>query len=360
MKKGIKIIIVVAAIALGAFLVLGNNQNDSAHIKIGLMAPLSGEYAIAGENYQKGIELALEEYRAQHPDAQIELVVEDDGFDVKKGVSAYRKLTGLDKVDAMLTISTPVIDAIHEDIQQSDLIVMQLGIQTVGIADDNIFQTSSAPEEPVKLFAQFIEDNYDFKKVAVVYDNTAGGNTFLAAFDEGYNKDFTKFVVNDREDLRDHALRINGENYEAVVFLTSPENGALLSKEILALDDTPPLFAYDAQLQTGFGDYERILGDTNVLNGSISMWLKAGESEKFATAFKKKYGEDPGFVADFGYDTFNILMDNYDSDREKWMDNIQSYESAGPSGNISFDINGIRIQDIVINTIVRGEIAPLE
>jgi hypothetical protein len=93
MKKGIYTVILLAIVVLGAAAVLrsggvfgGVSSGNSANIKIGLMSPLSGEYAVAGENYQKGIELALDEYRVKNPDAHIELVVEDDGFDVKKGI----------------------------------------------------------------------------------------------------------------------------------------------------------------------------------------------------------------------------------------------------------------------------------
>ena len=65
---------------------------------------------------------------------------------------------------------------------------------------------------------------------------------------------------------------------------------------------------FDAQLYTGFENYKKILGDVNVINGAESMWLKEGNAEHFKKLYKAKYNEDPGFLADFGYDTFNIMM----------------------------------------------------
>jgi len=353
-------IVVTVLLIIGSAVMLNQTNQSKETLKIGLMAPLSGEYAVAGQNYQKGIELALEEYKKKNPNVAIQLVVEDDGFEVQKGVSAYKKLKDFDKVDTILMISTPVIDAIHEDVRKTDLIVMQLGIQTVGVADDNIFQTSAAPDAPIAQFAKYLEGKYEFKNVAVIYDNTAGGKTFLSAFKGSYGKPFKEFVINKKDDIRPASLKIVGGEYDAVVFLTSPEHGALLVKEIKSIDSTPPLFAFDAQLQTGFADYGRILGDTNVLNGSLSMWLKSGDTKEFKELYVQKYNEEPGFVADFGYDTFNMLMQGYSKDKKKWMDNIQNLKSEGASGKIAFDENNIRLQDIVINKVIDGKLVPIE
>ncbi|OHA16573.1 MAG: hypothetical protein A3C79_01415 [Candidatus Taylorbacteria bacterium RIFCSPHIGHO2_02_FULL_45_28] len=362
MKNKTKLIWISVAvlIVIAISIVFRNVSRLPGELTLGLMLPLSGEYAVAGQNYQKGVELALDQYRKSNPDISIRMVIEDDGFETKKGVSAYRKLMDFDKVDAIMMLSTPVIDAIHTDMIKDGIPVMQLGIQTVGVANDNIFQMSPSGEAPIIQFAQYLEDNYQFKKVAVIYDNTAGGLSFFNAFSDGYEGGFTPFIVSERADLRDYAIKISAENYDAVVFLTSPENGAIAVKEILTIDQTPPFFGFDAQLQTGFADYKRILGDTNRLNGARSLWLKSGKADDFQEAFKQKYGAEPGFIADFGYDIFNVLVENYDSDDKKWIDGIENVNTEGVSGPISFDEVGVRIQPIVINMVENGEIKPVQ
>jgi len=356
-----KVSIFAGVILIVGLIVFLNQTNRSKEVlKIGLMAPLSGEYAVAGQNIEKGVELALEQYEKENPSVDIQLIVEDDGFVVQKGITAFKKLKDIDKVDSLIMVSTPVIDAIHEDINKLDFPVIQLGIQTTGVDDDNIFQTSSAPEAPIKLFAQYLDDTYDFKNVAVVYDNTAGGLTFFKSFEETYEGKIDPMIINNKSDIKGHVAKITANNYDSVVFLTSPENGALATKEILNIDTTPPLFAFDAQLQTGFTDYGRILGDTNLLNGSLSIWFKSGDTQKFNDDFKNKFGEEPGFFADFGYDSFNILMGGYSSATDNWINNIQNTKGKGVSGDISFDENGIRLQDIVVNKVVDGKITPIK
>jgi branched-chain amino acid transport system substrate-binding protein len=351
------ILAIVVVLGVGFYI---QSDGEAGTIKIGIMAPLSAEYAVAGENYQKGILLAEELYLKAHPDKKISIVIEDDAFNVNKGVSAYKKLMGLDKVDSILMLSTPVIDAIYPEVIKTTIPVMQLGIQTQGVAPDNIFQMSPMPEAPIKSLAKYINANYKFKKVAVLHDNTVGGLSFYEAFKTNYSGEFEGLTIISKDDLRSYATKIVHEGYDGVVFLTSPENGALTVKQILTLTKNHPFFIFDAQLQTGFEDYKRILGDSKILDGSISVWLKSGDASKFQEEYKKKYNAEPGFLADFGYDTFNVLINAYDENDLTWQENIQKTDAPGISGSISFDDNGVRVQDIMINQVKEGVIIPLD
>ena len=198
-------IVVLAILVIGGLYFTNIKKTNPASIKLGLMLPLTGDYSAAGQNMQRGMQLALDNYKKDHPDTSISIVIEDDAYDVKTGVTAYKKLTGIDKVDSILMLSTPVIDAIYKDVVKSGTPVIQLGVQTVGVADDNIFQFSPAAEAPIGFLARYLNESVTFysKKVAVVYDNGSGQVAFFKAFQDNYKKDFTPFVVNSKDDLRD-------------------------------------------------------------------------------------------------------------------------------------------------------------
>lgn len=357
-------IIILVIIIVSITTVTKNNKTLQAKsITLGLMLPLTGDYAAAGQNMQKGMNVAIDQYRKEHPDTIIEVVVEDDGYDASKGVSAYRKLADLDKVDVILMLSTPVIDAIHEDAVKKGIPIIQLGVQTVGVADDNIIQFSPAAEAPIGYFADYLDKTTDFnsKKVAVIYDNSSAQVSFFNVFKDNYKHEFTPFVVNSKGDLKGYAAKIANENYDAVVFIQSPENGALATKELITIDKTIPLLAYDAQLQTGFADYERILGDTKKINGAKSMWFRAGKMDELTKLYNEKFGEAPGFLVDFSYDMINTAFATYDKDNTRWIANLKGYNnSEGASGSISFDDKGVRIQPMVITEIRDGKLLPIE
>lgn len=364
MNKKLKItalVLIVCVIVIGG--VMWNSSNNPNTLTLGLMLPLTGDYAAAGQNMQKGMELALEEYKKIHPDFEIKIVVEDDGYEVKKGLSAYRKLVDFDKVDAILMLSTPVIDAIHEDVVKTGIPVIQLGVQTVGVSDDNIIQFSPAAEAPIGYLATYLSKDPSFssKKVAVVYDNSAAQIDFFKTFEKNFTHPFTTFVVDSKDDLRGYASKIAAENYEAVVVIESPQNGALLTKEILVLDSSVPSLSFDAQLQTGFNDYVRILGDANKINGAKTMWFKEGKTSEFNKLFQKKYGEAPGFLADFAFDMVNTALATYESDDVKWVNNLKQFSDVnGVSGSISFDEKGVRIQPMTITQVQNGKLVPIE
>ncbi len=367
MNKKIQItvlVVAVVAVIIGVTIFSKDSQQPSDKpLTLGIMLPLTGDYAAAGQNMQKGMELALDEYKKSHPEASIKVVTEDDGYDAKKGVAAYKKLTDLDHVDAILMLSTPVIDAIHEDVVKKGIPVIQLGVQTVGIANDNIFQFSPAAESPIGYLATYLKDTTDFKskKVAVIYDNSAAQISFFKVFQERYGNGFTPFVVNSKSDLRGYASKIAVEKYESVVVIESPENGAIFTKELLTIDPTLPVLAYDAQLQTGFADYGRILGDTNKINGAKSMWFKAGKTDEFKTLFKAKYSEEPGFLADFAFDMVNVALNTHNNSDAVWISNLQKVNDPnGVSGSISFDEQGVRIQPMVITQVTNGTLEPIQ
>lgn len=360
-KKVVIVLVIIVAIVGIMFATKQSSTETPESLKLGLMLPLSGDYAVAGQNMQKGMELAIEKYKKENPDAIIEVVVEDDAYDATKGVSAYNKLVNLDQVDIILMLSTPVIDAIHEDVVARGIPVIQLGVQTAGIADDNIIQFSPAAEAPIGALASHLakDDRFEGKKVAVVYDNSPAQLSFFETFKERYTGEFTTMLSNGKGDHRSYATEIANGNYDAVVYIMSPENGALLTKEVLALDQTPPLFAYDAQLQTGFGDYGRILGDTNQINGALSLWFEAGKMDELTDAHQAAHGEAPGFLADFSWDMINTAFATYDADDAQWVENLKNFsDNDGASGPISFDELGVRIQPMVITEVQNGQLVP--
>jgi branched-chain amino acid transport system substrate-binding protein len=353
--------ILAIVITIAIFIVIkGNNSNS---IKLGLMLPLTGDYAAAGQNMQKGMTVALEQYKKDHPNVRITTVIEDDAYDATKGVTAYKKLADLDKVDAILMLSTPVIDAIHEDVVKRGIPIIQLGVQTVGVGDDNIIQFSPAADAPIGFLAKYLANSSGFysKKVAVIYDNSAAQLSFYKIFEQNYTHEFTPLIVNGKDVFRSYATKIANEGYGAVVVIESPQNGALFTKELLTVDKTLPTIAYDAQLQTGFADYGRILGDTNKINGAISMWFKSGKMDELTKLYQIKYGEAPGFLTDFSYDMINTTLATYDKDQAKWVSNLKKYQDPnGASGSISFDNYGVRLQPMVITRVQDGKLVPVE
>lgn len=357
-KKIFWSVLVIVVLAL-VYTTAGQSKTEvgEKRVKVGVISILSGQFGVIGENYLKGIQLAKDQYELSHPNTKVDLVVEDDGFDVKKGISAYKKLTQIDNIDALLNLSSPTIDSIHPDVTAKNLPVVQFGIQSDGLAADPIFQISPMAKSAVLEFGTYLKEQTRLKKVAIVYENGKPFNQFHEAFLESYGEaDTVSMVITNKSDVDMYATRIVHEGFDGVAILGMPESGALLIKRITTLSKVKPTYMIDAQFQTGTDTYRKILGDLKVMEGAYSVWLASSENVAFKEAFTKKYGEAPGSFADSGYDAFLTLMNAHDNNRVNWIKNLQNTKLDGATGKVTFDSNGVRLQNFNVMRVQNGEI----
>jgi len=369
MKKVSKIILSIAVIAVVAWGVVfltsriatpnsaTNTAASKQEIKLGFMLPLTGQFGAIGEGIKNAGMMAVADYKAAHPNTEVSVVNEDDQFDTKKGITAYTKLTTLDKVAGIMMISTPVIDAIHEKMNADGLPIVSIGLQNDGIGPDNIFQTTLAPIAPIEYLAKNV-DPKNYNKVAVVYNNKlAATKNFYDAFVKNYTKQHTDYVVTDAQSAKLAATEIVASGANAVVILEDAIGGPFVTKNLKLFDTKNSLtYYYDLQLATGWSEYAKILGDTNQLNGAYTLNLKGGDTTDFVKKYKATYNTDPPPFAEYGYDSAMILLNGYDVSPKKWIASIQSISYVGPSGKMTFDNDGVRIQDIQMTTVQNGSI----
>lgn len=368
-KKLSTIIGIVAVIAVVLIAInFGGQQKpqDIKHIKIGVIAPLSGDLAAVGENAVKGMKAAQSVYNEKRGsnDPQIDLVIEDDAFDSKKGVSAYEKLTTIDHVDGLINCSTPTMDAIY-DSTKGKYPVMMMFFQANNVADDHIFQMTPGNDGTWPKYAQYIKGNtsYDKSKFVVVHSNDAGQIAFAKAFTEAYGDTVTDYTVSSKTlDLKSDAAKIKGLNPTSIIFFMLPETGAVLTKNLQQIlpADQKVSFIYDTQLMTGIATYKKILGDLSKIEGSITLVPEGKPNADFSSSYMKVNGEAPGFISDFGYDGFMVYAKTYSSDNSKWTANLRGYNENGASGQVQFDDKGVRKPDLVIKKMIGSELQTVE
>lgn len=359
MKKGIKVI--TTLFVLGIVIAVGYSiKNDTSKevepIKIGLIAGLSGEYSSIGENHVKGVSLAKKVYLEENPETRVELIIEDDQFDSKQGVSAYKKLVEIDKVDALINMTSPTINAIYDLAIQANIPIIQSGEQGQDPVDDNIFQMLPGNIELERELGEYVK-NLGLNNIVLVYSNEPTWIRFTKAFKDGYKNELTSLELNLQEkEFRTIATKIAQMNPSVIVFLGNAEQGAILIKDLLRFIPGKPQFIFDASFQAGFTNYQKILGDLSLLDGSIVMTVKNTASENFIKLYRKEYGEDPGMAADFMYDSFMLLMQTYNFDNKEWIKNIKNTNSEGVSGSVKFDEFGVRTPQTEMKIITNGKL----
>jgi len=349
-------VVVVIIITLGMWFANTDSKSVAKISKIGMITILSGEYATVGENFRNGALLASEEYNIAHPDNKIEFIVEDDGFDSKKALSAYQKLTGIDGIDALINTSTPSIAAIYELVTKLTMPVIQAGEQPVEPTADNVFQILPGNIDAEKVLGAYIKKN-GYKNPAVIYTNHDTMIRFKNAFVEGYGSPMKEFAINaDEKDFRTHVLKVTESNPDVVIILMFPESGAQVVKQYASSKDKLPQLAFDANIQSGIGDYQRILSGGAMLDGAIVATIPTITTQKFKDSYKDRFGTEAGFFSDMGYDAFNLLTSTYDPNGDRWIEGVRDADFTGASGEIEFDNVGVRKPVVKIVTIQNGQI----
>lgn len=346
------IIIIVAVIAMLA----PRPSSKPQTLKFGFITGLDGPYAAVGENTKRGALLAQEEWNSSHPKTQINMIVENDGFDPKKGLLAYQKLTSIDNVDGLINMTSATIDAIYSDVAKTGMPVALGFEQGIPSEDDNVVQLwpGTVPAE-VKLGAYVKEKG--FKNVVMfVSHDSAAFLRFADGFKNGYSLPLSEFDINSSSDMKTEVSKALALKPDAIVFITLPKAGALLIKQIETVSKDKHQYVFDADVQTGFKDYETILGDMNRLNGSILYVVPENYRQDFKDKYKLKFNEEAGIGSETGYNAFELLAMTYDKDKTVWVNNMKHASFDGADGKIVFDRTGVRIPELKIGTIENGKL----
>lgn len=352
------IVVIIVVIGIAVWNGSGTKISTPAKpLKIGLIAGLSGQYAFIGENYKKGILLANEIYAKNNPERKVEVIVEDDQFDPKKGLSAYKKLTEIDKIDGLINMTSPTINSIYGLVSQVGLPVIQGGEQGQEPTNDNVFQMMPGNISVEEELGKYVK-GLNYQNTAVFYSNDPTFLRFFEAFQKGYGGNFDSYKLNPADkDINTVVVKALSTKPGAFVFITMPDQGALVVKETAKLSKGVKLpMVFDPSFQTGFSDYKRILGDLSILDGSKVMTIKQTSSESFKTAYKQKYNEEPGVAADLAFDSFNVLINSYDEDRKSWIDAISRANFEGASGAVVFDEAGVRKPQYEMKIVANGSL----
>lgn len=363
MKNKILLSIIVIVLVLGGIFLYSQNKTDNLpmvqeqKIKLGLMFPLTSQFGSVAEGVRNASLLAVEEWQKSNPTIKVETVVEDDAYDPKKGVTIYNKFKNIDKVQGIVSISTPVVDALYKTYQTDGIPVVNLGLQTEGVSRDNIFQMFPDAKGQIKPLADYLTKKTDYDSIVIVHSTSDPAYAqFYNEFIKLYPKAYKDVVINTPESSKITANKILATKSQAIVIILPPAVGSAVTKELKLLDKDNLDYYFDGSLTTGWSEYKKMLGDTNILNGAITVKTASTDMTAFKAAYKLKYNLEPSIFAEYGYDSTMVILNSYDKNVVTWVNNIQKTSYIGPSGKITFDDNGVKIPEFVVVEVLDGQI----
>ncbi len=326
--------------------------SDSDTIRIGGLAPLTGDAASYGVAVNNAIQMAVEDINANGgiDGKQIEYIYYDEKGDTTEATNAYNKLVQDDKVVAIIgDVTTKPTLAVAQTSQQDNIpiITATATAAEVTLTGPNIFRACFTDPFQGELMASYASEKLGATKVAVLSDMADDYSSGIAEAFVAKAEELGMQVVADEKyqdgdvDFKSQLTNIKGQNPDVLFLPVYYEDLRLISAQAKEVGVTAQLCGadgWDSVLTDNF--------DSSVLNGGVFCSQYSTEStdervQSFISAYKEKYEMDPNMFAVLAYDATNMMAqaisDAGSTDSQAIIDAMAALEYDGLTGHMTFD-----------------------
>ncbi len=338
-------------------------------IKIGLVAPLTGDVKTFGESVKNGFLLAIDEVNATGGinGMQIKFLILDDRNDPTEATNAGSKLINQDGVKFIIGSVSSKCSIPLSEVCQASTAVMITPTSTnpkVTVKDDGtrktfVFRACFIDPFQGRVAAKFALESLGCKTAAVLYDI---GNDYVKGLAEFYRDNFTagggKIVAYEsyQKDDADFSALLTKVKQADPDMLYIPDyynKVGLIAKQARQMGIRAVLMGGDGWDSP---DMIKIAGDA--INGSYftnhySPDDPRSEVQEWVKKYLAKYGSKPDALATLAYDATTLMLKAMQAANSNKPEDIrkalQGFQDVGTvSGNISYDEMGNPIKSVVI------------
>jgi branched-chain amino acid transport system substrate-binding protein len=350
-----KIYTVVGVLAILAFCVIAlmgqsdlNKNQDQRIIKIGVIAPLTGNQAFVGEGLKNSIILAQEDLSKRKElgekiKFEYQVIFEDCQFDQKLAVSAAQKLINTDKVDVILDAYAPIGNAVSPITEKNGVVHISVAFDPKIANGQYNFLLFMTPRTVSKVFLEELQKR-NIKNIAIVRINNEGIHSVFQAIQD-MEKDYGVTVVSDE------MFQPGEKDFRSIIaktVVTKPDIYVLLtiSPELEIL--TRQFNEYGIKnLTTAL--YFDIAQDKSLFKNLWFSGYAPLEDSSFEERYKERFGREVTFGVPNFYDAFSLIVDvgeKYNQDDKPSREYIaeelnKTLNFKGVLGNLTSDSDGI-------------------
>ena len=324
-------------------------------VKIGLVLPYSGVYAVLGESITQAMELVFARENWTVAGRKIEMVKEDDEMQPPVGVRKTEKLIDSDRVDILTgPVHSGILMGMRDKVHNSKTILIVSNAGADAISRERcsrwIFRTSFSNWQPCQPMGGWVAKNVS-KEVFQIAPNYQAGKDMMAAFRETFLPAGGKVVAEDypklgETDYAPYLTKIRQSGAKAVFAFFSGTDAVNFVKQF-------EQFGLKGAVKlTGAG----FLTEPDVLpaQGPAALGVITGHfytpaldnptNQRFVKEFRDKFGGKlPDGFACQGYDTAEVILravkatNGNTQDKDKLVDAIAKVEFDSPRGRFRFD-----------------------
>lgn len=322
MERRVLVIAVLLLVSLVGMPLLANGQQDVDNddrdtIHIALTAPLTGDYAEYGTNFQRSVEMGMDFINEAGGvlGKQLVLSVGDSKGDPKESATLAQKWTSDPTIVAEIGDFTSTCcmasQPIYDQVQMVQLSPTASHTEFAPGSDWSFgIVGTQAGEGP--FMADFAYNELGLKKIAVIFIKNDWGIDTQKFFTMAYENLGGEIVASEsyfdgEKDFTAVLTKLKASNPDAIFMAAMYNDGALISKQRAKLDwDVPvvgPSSLYSPQLLALGGSA------VNGIYTNVSFFTEDPSEpvQAYVTEFEKRYGAMPNFHAALAFDAINIL-----------------------------------------------------
>lgn len=353
-----------ALLALSLLLAVGcgGSAGSGGKLKIGLIAPMTGDVKTFGESTKNAFMLALEQAGMKAGSVQIEYVIGDDRNDATEGVNVATKMITQDGVKAIIgSVTSKVTIPVGEFANQQKVVMItgtatneKVTVDDKGARKPYLFRACFIDPFQGQVAATFASKTLKVKTAAIMYDK---GNDYTIGLAENFKANFEKlggkvltmeaYGQND-SDFSAALTKIAGMKPEMLYLPDYYNKVSLIAKQAKSKGLNVPMMGGDGWDSSDL-DYATL--DGNYFTNHYSPDDPRAEVQTFVKAYGEKYKDKdgkpikPDALAALAYDATNILLEGIkksgSTDPEKIRQAIQDLKGFKTvSGDVTYDAKG--------------------
>jgi ABC-type branched-subunit amino acid transport system substrate-binding protein len=324
----------------------GLKENENTYT-IGIILPITGQFANYGEHALNSIKLSLKE------NPNIRIILEDDMGDNARAASAAYKLIELDKVDALITYRSTISAVITSIAQETKTpLIYSSSITAPAKNNSYAFVNYLNVEQDCFELAKLLKG----KKGALVGFNFEATQECINGFKRNEMDLDVQFILQENQDYKTQITKALSKNPDFLV-LRGDEKKATphILKQIKELNYSgfqiicPNTYAAGCNNEEMLEEYQNYFMDSI---GTGAYLAKTKEIKEFEEKYNSDFNKSPGEWSYATYENIKILSEalNYcKGEKECVRDYIATHEFNGLEGKIKF--NNERIIEKTTNVV---------
>ena len=272
-------------LSIFAILVIGNCPLAAEPFKVGVSAPFTGDLAEYGEAVRNGFEMSASEFSG----GELRFIYEDNQYDAKAALTAYRKLVSGEKIDLLFSWGEAPLHAIAPLVQRQGIPTVAMSVDTTPAEDNSsVIISINTPSQLVERLRRDLRSR-GIKRIGFVVTEDP--------FTQGLYDIFSKTTLPDEtveliatvpaaeKDFKTIATKVVGSPYDAIgVYLLSGQVQALY-RELGKLRFVRPSFGSDV-----FESRSEIEGSGPAIEGAV--YPNIFVPNEFRDQYRTRFGKD--------------------------------------------------------------------